>query len=94
MAGHTDADSSTPRERSRVEYEDSSFARRLLVGMNLRTAMVKTHNQRFEHRVWPKYLLVVLLLLVAVVFTPSMFPNWIGMEWATARRSSHLQSCA
>jgi hypothetical protein len=82
----TDAESPGVR-RSPFEYDGRSRIRRFLVGMNLKTAMMTTRIQDVEHRSWPKYLLILLLFINAVAFTPSLLPDWLGIEWATARTS-------
>lgn len=74
-----------PRVSPRFRYTNQSFLRRILVGANLKTSLAKNSVHYIEHRSWCKHVLVFLLLLIAVVLTPSLLPDRLGFEWATPR---------
>lgn len=68
-----------------LQYNPSGFLSRLLVGMHVKTKLASSELVYIPHRVWCKYLLIVVLGAIAVLLTPNMLPAWLGFEWATPR---------
>lgn len=58
---------------------------RLLVGANLKTSLAKNRIHQIQYRGWSRYLLIFLLAIICIVFTPKVLPDMLGFGWATGR---------
>lgn len=69
----------------RFVYEPNNFLERLFVGARVKTRLSTSQCVRIPYRVWCKYLLILILVLLGAFFTPHLLPKWLGFEWATPK---------
>lgn len=70
---------------TRFTYSPKSKIERLLVMARLKNSIDRSRIIRIPFNKLYKFVLLGLLLLLAILLTPSLLPNWLGFEWATVR---------
>lgn len=70
----------------KLKYDRDSRKARLLVCFGAKRALTRSKIVRLPYRTWCKYLMIVLLVLVGIFFTPQLMPNWAGYKLSTAER--------
>lgn len=78
-----DLESGTTTKRTRFQYEPKNFSSRLLVGFGVKQKLETSQIVSIPFRIVYKYLLVLLLALIAAFLTPQLLPSWIGFKWAS-----------
>lgn len=78
-------DLESQKARPQFQYPERSFVSRLLVGANLKTSLAKNRIHQIQYRGWSRYLLIFLLAVICIVFTPKLLPDMLGFGWATGR---------
>lgn len=69
----------------RFSYTPGSFFERLAVSVRVKNKLSQSRLVRLPYRVWCKYLLILLLVLIGAFFTPTLIPRWLGFEWASTQ---------
>lgn len=70
---------------NRFSYTPKSFPERLLVVLRLKNTLEKSKITKVAFNKLYKFVLLSLLILLAILLTPSLLPQWLGFEWATVR---------
>lgn len=69
----------------RFIYDPKTFTERLAVGIRVKNKLGQSRCVKVPYRVWCKYLLIVLLVLIGAFLTPQLLPKWLGYEWASPK---------
>lgn len=77
-----------PKENNhmnRFTYSPKTFKERVLVVFRMKNTLEKSRITRVPFRKAYKWVLLILLVLLAILLTPQLMPQWMGFEWATVK---------
>lgn len=68
----------------RFVYEPKNFVHRLYTGIGGKTMLASSQLLTINYRSWLRWVLVILLAITSIAFTPQFLPQWVGLNYSTA----------
>lgn len=67
----------------RFDYNPDSIRQRLFTTIGAKNRLASSKIVLIEFRIWFKWTMLVLLLLITILLSPQFLPEWVGIKWST-----------